>query len=46
MMKPKVGDLIVIRGIKCRIFKVRAAGTVDAEATDGSGRCFRVSGLG
>lgn len=42
---PKVGDHMTVHGVLCRIFKVRAAGTVDVEALDGSGRCWRVTGL-
>ena len=41
----KVGDYCVVRGQQCRIIAVRPAGTIDVEATDGSGRCWRVSGL-
>jgi len=45
-MDPKVGDLVTVHGIKCRVFKVwRVERFVDVEAEDGSGRCWRVSGL-
>lgn len=40
----KAGDLVDVRGIECRVFLVRPCGTVDVEATDGSGRCFRLTG--
>lgn len=40
----KVGDLVDVRGIQCRVFLVRPCGTVDVEATDGSERCFRLTG--
>ena len=42
---PKLGQLVTVRGIECRVIAIRPAGTIDVEATDGSGRCFRVSGL-
>ena len=45
MKRPKVNDRIIVRGIECRIIKVYAFGTLDAEALDGSG-CWRVTGLG
>lgn len=38
------GDVVVVRGIECRVFKTLPCGTVDVEATDGSERCFRLSG--
>lgn len=40
---PKVGDRMTVHGVLCRIFKVRATGTI--EGLDGSGRCWRVTGL-
>lgn len=42
---PKLGELVTVRGIECRIIGIHPAGTIDVEATDGSGRCWRVSGL-
>jgi hypothetical protein len=42
---PKVGQVITVHGVPCRIFKVRPFGTVDVVALDDS-RAFRVSGLG
>lgn len=41
---PKVGMTYIHRGKKCRIVKVRQAGTIDIEALDGSG-AWRVTGL-
>ena len=43
---PKLGQLVTVRGIECRIIGIHAAGTIDVEATDGSERCWRVTGLG
>lgn len=42
---PVIGQLVTVRGIECRIIAIRPMGTVDVEATDGTGRCWRVSGL-
>lgn len=42
---PKVGDHMTVHGVLCRVFRVRPAGTLDVEALDGSGRCWRVTGL-
>jgi hypothetical protein len=42
--KPKIGQLIKVRDIQCRITVIRDFGTLDCEALDGS-RAFRVSGL-
>lgn len=41
---PRIGQACVVRGKECRIIAIRALGTVDVEALDGSG-CWRVSGL-
>jgi hypothetical protein len=40
---PQVGDRVVVYGVSCVVFRVRPW-AVDVEATDGSGRCWRVSG--
>lgn len=40
----QVGDLVTVYGVRCRVFLVRPAGTVDVEATDGSERCWRLTG--
>lgn len=40
----RVGDRVIVRGVACVVYLVRPAGTVDVEAVDGSGRCWRVSG--
>lgn len=44
MKKPKVGQLVTVRGVECRIVRVRAAGTLDVVSLDGS-RAWRLSGL-
>ncbi len=41
---PKVGMLVTVRGVKCRIFKVRPFGTIDVESLCGK-YAWRVSGL-
>lgn len=41
---PKLGDIVTVRGIKCRVFRIHPFGTMDVEALDGS-VCFRVTGL-
>lgn len=40
----RVGDRVVVRGVECVVYAVVPAGTVEVEAVDGSGRCWRVSG--
>jgi hypothetical protein len=42
--KPKIGQLITVRGISCRIVKIHPFGTLDAVEVNGS-RSFRVTGL-
>ena len=42
---PRVGQLVQVRSVWCVITAVRPLGTIDVEAQDGSGRCWRVSGL-
>lgn len=42
--KPNVGDVVVVRGVKCRITKVHKFGTIDVQAIDGSG-AWRITGL-
>jgi hypothetical protein len=42
---PKVGQLVKVYGLQCRIFKVRPAGTIDVLSLDGT-HAYRVSGLG
>jgi hypothetical protein len=44
VMKPELGMIVNVRGVKCRIVAVLPFGTIDVEALDGSG-CWRVSGL-
>lgn len=41
---PELGQIIRIRGLFCRIVRIRPFGTIDVESLDGS-RAFRVSGL-
>jgi hypothetical protein len=43
-MKPKLGQLIKVRGIICHIVKIHPFGTVDVLEVNGS-RAFRVTGL-
>jgi hypothetical protein len=44
-VKPlKVGDVVVVYGKRCRVFKVRPMGTVDVEEIGGRG-AWRLSGL-
>ena len=42
---PTIGATCEVRGVPCRITALLPAGIVEVEATDGSGRCWRVSGL-
>lgn len=42
--EPTIGQLVTVRGVQCRIVKVRPMGTIDVVALDGS-RAWRVSGL-
>lgn len=42
--KPKIGQLITVRGISCRIVKIYPFGTLDVVEVNGS-RSFRVTGL-
>lgn len=43
-MSAKVGDLVVVRGLDCRVTAVLPAGTVEVESLTG-GFAYRVSGL-
>lgn len=43
-MKPEVGMLMMVRGVQCRIVKVRPFGTVDVVSLCGA-FSWRVSGL-
>ena len=38
------GDIMVVRGVRCRVTRVLPLGTVDVEAVDRS-RAYRVTGL-
>lgn len=40
----KIGDSVVVRGVRCVVFKVHPFGTVDVRSPDGA-QAFRVSGL-
>ena len=42
--KPSIGQIVTIRGIPCRIVKIRAFGTIDVVSLDGQ-YAWRVSGL-
>ncbi|KKL04367.1 hypothetical protein LCGC14_2616790 [marine sediment metagenome] len=43
----RIGQLVRMPAAypECRIVKIRPLGTIDVEATDDSGRCWRLSGL-
>ncbi len=43
-MRPEIGMLMTVRGVKCRIVKVRKFGTVDVVSLCGA-YTWRVSGL-
>ncbi len=45
MNKPKIGQLITVKGCKCRITAVYRAGTIDVETLCGN-FAWRVTGLG
>lgn len=40
---PKVGDVVIVRGVRCRVFKIRDFGTFDVEEIDGP-HAWRISG--
>lgn len=40
----RLGELVTVRGIECRVYAILPMGTVEVIATDGTQRCFRVSG--
>ena len=40
----KVGSLLMVYGVRCRVFKVRPFGTFDVVSLDGK-RAWRVSGF-
>ena len=42
--KLRVGDIIMVYGQECRIYRVHDFGTYDVETLDGA-RCYRVTGL-
>lgn len=44
MRAPKIGDIVIIYGQRCRVYRLHPLGTVDVESLD-SGRCYRLSGL-
>jgi hypothetical protein len=41
----RIGQFVTVYGVTCLVTAVRPLGTIDVEACDGSGRCWRVSGL-
>lgn len=45
MTAPYIGQFVTVHGLECRIIAIRPMGTIDVETTDGTCRCFRVSGL-
>lgn len=42
--KPKIGQIMVVYGLKCRIFKIHPFGTVDVEEINGP-HVYRITGL-
>ena len=44
MKKPYIGQILTVRGVVCRVFKIHPLGTIDVEEIDGP-RAFRLSGL-
>lgn len=44
--KPKPGNLVTVHGIACRIIAIHPMGTIDCQEIGGTGRCWRISGLG
>ena len=42
--KPRVGDLVDVRGVKCVVVKLRPFGTIDVAELHGT-RAWRISGL-
>jgi len=45
-MRPalQIGALVTVRGVPCRVVRIRPCGTIDVLALDGSG-AWRVSGV-
>lgn len=41
---PKVGMIVYHNNVKCRIFRIHAAGTIDIEEVNGN-RAWRMTGL-
>jgi hypothetical protein len=41
---PKLGMIVTVYGVKCRIFKVHPMGTIDVVSIDGR-RAWRITGL-
>lgn len=41
---PHIGDLVTVRGVECRIFKIHPFGTIDVEEINGP-RAWRLTGL-
>ncbi len=42
---PRIGQTVTVYNIECRIYRIHPFGTIDVEATDGSERCWRITGL-
>lgn len=40
---PQVGNIVIVRGVRCRIFKLHPFGTMDVEQIDGP-NAWRISG--
>lgn len=43
-MRPRIGQICIVRGLKCRVIAIEPAGTIVVESIDGK-RWYRVSGL-
>lgn len=41
---PKIGMIVKVRGMDCKIFKIHPLGTIDVVSLDGE-KAFRLSGL-
>jgi hypothetical protein len=42
---PQVGDIVIVHGKRCEVFRVRPAGTIDVSEINGPG-AWRLTGLG
>lgn len=42
--QPSIGDIVIVRGLKCEIVRILPMGTIEVSEIDGP-HAFRVSGL-